>query len=235
MGEPSLSNGSPPFSNGELIQVALIEDNRLVREGIATLLEDHPDLRIVAKGGSADVALLKELNPRVVLLDLGLRQGNSLRLVQTVKEECPETLIIVMDLLPVQEDIAEFVHAGVSGFIMKDATLEDLVDTIRKVARGTPVLPPQMTNALFSQIAREAVSAGRKKTLGAVRMTARERDVINLISEGKSNKAIARRLHISPHTVESHVRNIMEKLTLHTRLQVAAYAHQTQRSNAESE
>jgi DNA-binding NarL/FixJ family response regulator len=127
------------------------------------------------------------------------------------------------------------VHAGVSGFIMKDATLEDLVDTIRRVAQGIPVLPPQMTNALFSQIAREAVSAGRPKALDAVRMTSRERDVINLIAEGESNKAIARQLHISPHTVKSHVRNIMEKLTLHTRLQIAAYAHQTQQSEPESE
>lgn len=235
MGESSFSNGLPPFSNGELIPVALIEDNRLVREGIATLLEDHPDLRIVAKGASADAALIKELNPRVVLLDIGLRRGNGLRLVQTVKEECPEAKVIVMDLLPVHEDIAEFVHAGVSGFIMKDATLEDLVDTIRKVARGIPVLPPQMTSALFSQIAREAVSAGRPKTLEAVRMTPREREVINLIAEGKSNKAIARQLHISPHTVKSHVRNIMEKLTLHTRLQIAAYAHQAKRSEPESE
>ena len=235
MGEPSHGNGLTPFSNGEVIQVALIEDNRLVREGIATLLENLPDLRVVAKGGSADASLIKELNPRVVLLDLGLSHGNSLRLVQTVKEECPEAKVIVMDLLPVHEDIAEFVHAGVSGFIMKDATLEDLVDTIRRVARGIPVLPPQMTNALFSQIAREAVSSGRPKTLEAVRMTSRERDVINLIAEGESNKAIARRLHISPHTVKSHVRNIMEKLTLHTRLQIAAYAHQTQESEPESE
>ena len=235
MGKPSPSDRSPPFSNGEHIRIALIEDNRPVREGIATLLEDRPNLRVVAKGGSADASLIKKLNPSVVLLDLGLRQGNSLRLVQTVKEECPEAKVIVMGLLPVDEHIAEFVHAGVSGFIMKDANLEDLVDTIRRVAQGIPVLPPQMTGALFSQIAREAVSAGRPKTLEAVQMTARERDVINLISEGKSNKAIARRLHISPHTVKSHVRNIMEKLTLHTRLQVAAYAHQTQRSNAESE
>ncbi|MCJ7626882.1 MAG: response regulator transcription factor [Longimicrobiales bacterium] len=235
MGETSQGLSAPSVSNGEAIRVALIEDNRLVREGIATLLEGFPDLRIVAKGGSADASLLKELNPRVVLLDLGLRQGNSLRVVQTVREECPETKVIVMDLLPVHEDIAEFVHAGVSGFIMKDATLEDLVDTIRKVARGIPVLPPQMTNSLFSQIAREAVSSGRPKALDAVRMTTRERDVINLIAEGESNKAIARRLHISPHTVKSHVRNIMEKLTLHTRLQIAAYAHQTEPSEPESE
>lgn len=235
MGKTSQGRSPPPDPNEELIEVALIEDNRLVREGIATLLGDFPDLRIVFKMGSADSSSLREVNPNVVLMDLGLRHANSLRLVQTVKEECPEAKVIVMDLLPVHEDIAEFVHAGVSGFIMKDATLEDLLDTIRKVAKGIPVLPPQMTSALFSQIARDAVSKGRPKALDAVRLTSRERDVINLIAEGESNKAIAKRLHISPHTVKSHVRNIMEKLTLHTRLQIAAYAHQTPRSGPESE
>ena len=199
-----------------------------MREGLTTLLEQIPDVQVVVKASSVDPSLLREMNPRVILLDLGLRGGNSLRVVKTIKAECPNSKVVMMDLLPVQEDIVEFVHAGVSGFIMKDATLKDLVDTIRSVSQGTDVLPPQMTGALFSEIARDAVARGRPKVLDAVRMTSRERDVIVLISEGASNKAIAKQLHISPHTVKSHVRNIMEKLELHTRLQIAAYAHKSQ-------
>ncbi|MEP6743948.1 MAG: helix-turn-helix transcriptional regulator, partial [Gemmatimonadota bacterium] len=87
------------------------------------------------------------------------------------------------------------------------------------------VLPPQMTSTLFSQIAREAVSRGREGAMDAVRMTPREREVIGLIGEGLSNKEIATRLIIATHTVKSHVRNVMEKLALHTRLQIAAFAH----------
>ena len=208
-----------------MISVALIEDNRLVREGIAALLNQHPDLKVVAGGSSADTALLRKVNPQVVLLDLGLRNGDSLRIAQEVKRDFPESKVIVMDLLPVHEDIVEFVHAGVSGFIMKDATLDDLVTTIRSVAEGAHVLPPQMTGSLFSQIARDAVAKGRPELLESVRMTPREREVINLIAEGLSNKEIASTLHIATHTVKSHVRNIMEKLTLHTRLQIAAYAY----------
>ncbi len=208
-----------------MISVALIEDNRLVREGISALLNQLPDLRVVAGGPSGDTALLKDVNPQVVLLDLGLRKGDSLRVAEKVKKEFPESKVIVMDLLPVHEDIVEFVHAGVSGFIMKDATLEDLVNTIRSVADGAHVLPPQMTGTLFSQIARDAVARGRPEALDSVRMTPREREVINLIGEGLSNKEIAARLHIATHTVKSHVRNVMEKLMLHTRLQIAAYAH----------
>jgi len=208
-----------------MISVALIEDNRLVREGIAALLNQLPDLEVVAGGSSVDTALLRQVNPHVVLLDLGLRNGDSLRVAEMVKKEFPESKVILMDLLPVHEDIVEFVNAGVSGFIMKDATLDDLVHTIREVAAGAHILPPQMAGTLFSQIARDAVSRGRPAVLESVRMTPREREVINLIAEGLSNKEIAGRLHIATHTVKSHVRNVMEKLMLHTRLQIAAYAH----------
>ncbi|HEX9630985.1 MAG TPA: response regulator transcription factor [Gemmatimonadales bacterium] len=210
-----------------MISVALIEDNRLVREGIAALLNQHPDLKVVAGNSNGDTALLRKVNPQVVLLDLGLRNGDSLRIAQQVRRDFPESKVIVMDLLPVHEDIVEFVHVGVSGFIMKDATLDDLVTTIRSVAEGAHVLPPQMTGSLFSQIARDAVTKGRPDVLESVRMTPREREVINLIAEGLSNKEIASTLHIATHTVKSHVRNIMEKLTLHTRLQIAAYAYKT--------
>ena len=208
-----------------MISIALIEDNRLVREGISALLNQMPDLEVVSGESSGNTLLLKTVNPHVVLLDIGLRNGDSLRVAEKVKREFPESKVIVMDLLPVHEDIVAFVDAGVSGFIMKDATLEDLVNTIRSVANGAHVLPPQMTGTLFSQIARIAVARGRPGALESVRMTKREREVINLIAEGLSNKEIASRLHIATHTVKSHVRNIMEKLTLHTRLQIAAYAH----------
>ena len=115
-----------------------------------------------------------------------------------------------MDLLPVHEDIVDFVNAGVSGFILKDATFEDLVSTIKSVAQGKHVLPPQMTSSLFSQIAKDAVVRGRAAAMEAVRMTSREREVIDLIGEGLSNKEIATRLTIATHTVKSHVRNVME-------------------------
>ncbi len=208
-----------------VIAVALIEDNRLVREGITALLNQRSDVRVVASGGGTDTSRLSAVTPQVVLLDLGLRRGDSVRVAERVKRELPESKVIVMDLLPVHEDIVEFVHVGVSGFVMKDATLDDLVHAIRSVADGKHVLPPEMTGTLFSQIARDAVVRGRTDAMDSVRMTQREREVIDLIAEGLSNKEIASRLHIATHTVKSHVRNIMEKLTLHTRLQIAAYAH----------
>lgn len=217
-----------------LISVALIDDNRLVREGVAALLNQFSDLQVVA-WESSDAALQSGVASQVLLLDLGLRSGDSLRVAQRVKKEFPDSKVIVLDLLPAHEDIIEFVNAGVSGFIMKDATLDDLVKAIRSVAAGVQVLPPQMTTTLFSQIAREAVANGRPETLESVRMTPRERDVINLIAEGLANKEIAARLNIATHTVKSHVRNVMEKLMLHTRLQIAAYAHRETSAQTEQE
>jgi two-component system, NarL family, nitrate/nitrite response regulator NarL len=207
------------------ITVAIIEENRLVRDGLATLLNQVPNLRVIVAGSSDDLALPDGVEPAVVLLDLGLLNHDSLDVAERLRRDLPRAKVVIMDLLPAHEDIMEFVHVGVSGFIMKDATLEDLVQAIRNVVSGEHVLPPEMTSSLFSQIAHEAIASGRSEALESVIMTPRERQVIGLISDGLSNKKIAARLEISAHTVKSHVRNIMEKLALHTRLQIAAYAH----------
>ena len=113
-----------------MILVALIEDNRLVREGIAALLNRTEDIRVVAGGASGDLDALKRARPHVLLLDLGLRNGDSLRVTQRIRRELPDARVIVMDLLPAHEELVDFVNAGVSGFIMKDATLDDLVHAL---------------------------------------------------------------------------------------------------------
>ena len=208
-----------------MITVAIIEDNRLVREGMTDMLNELPDVKVVLAATSFETTKLKETNPRVVLLDVGLQTRNSLRVAETVNKEMEHARVIVMDLLPAHEEIAEFVHVGVAGFILKDATFEDFVGTIRLVADGARVLPPPMTGTLFSQIAQVAVRKEKAAALEGVRMTRREREVIELIGGGMSNKEIAQRLHIATDTVKSHVRNVMEKLALHTRLQIAVYSH----------
>jgi len=208
-----------------MITVAIIEDNRLVREGMRDMLNELPDVKVVLAATSSDAQKLKEMNPRVVLLDVGLQGRNSLRLAETVKKELQNARVIVMDLLPVHEEIADFVNAGVAGFILKDASFDDFVGTIRSVADGARVLPAKMTGTLFSQIAHVAMRRGREQALKAVRMTEREREVVGLIAGGRSNKEIAKDLNIATDTVKSHVRNVMDKLALHTRLQIAAYAH----------
>jgi DNA-binding NarL/FixJ family response regulator len=207
----------------ETIRIAIIDDNRLVREALAAMLNKLPDMQVVPT--DADGAFLAEARPQVLLLDVGLGDQDSLRLATVLRKEAPDAKIIVMDLIPMHQDIAEFVNAGVSAFILKDATFDEFVGTIRTVARGEMVLPPRMTESLFSQIAKVADERRAEEVFEAVRMTPREHQVIDLISEGLSNKEIAHLLNLATHTVKSHVRNVMEKLALHTRLEIAAYSH----------
>jgi DNA-binding NarL/FixJ family response regulator len=214
---------------GKTISVVIVDDNRVLREALAAMLDALPDMRVVSSA-DADYAFLAAAKPNVLLLDVGLRDEDSLRVAASLRAEHPDAKIIVMDLFPVHEEIREFVNAGVAGFVLKDASFDEFVATIRSVAAGKKVLPPQMAESLFSQIAREARGPEVARTLDDVRMTRREHEVISLIGEGLSNKEIAKRLNIASHTVKSHVRNVMEKLALHSRLQIAAYSHRDHNS-----
>jgi two-component system NarL family response regulator len=208
------------------ITVAIIDDNRLVREALASMLGRLPDFQVLV-AAAASLAFLAESSPHVVLVDVGLGEEDSLKVAASIRDAAPAAKVVMMDLVPVHGEIIEFVNAGVCGFVLKDASFDEFVATIRAVAAGEKVLPHRLTESLFSQIAQEVNSRGHGHVLEDVRMTRREREVIDLIGEGLSNKEIAQRLNIATHTVKSHVRNVMEKLALHTRLQIAAYSHRS--------
>lgn len=205
------------------IRLLLIEDNRLLREGLVAMLKKQRDIKIVAAYGKGQNTILKihQLKPNVILLDLGLRSLNSLHVVEIVRKEFHTVKVIVMDLAPVQGDIVQFVKAGAAGFILKDSTLDEFITTIRAVAEGEKVLPSLSTKSLLSQIIEHALKGGKTKMKDGFQMTSREREIVGLIGKGSNNKEIGRRLHISIDTIQSQVHNIMDKLALHTRLEVA--------------
>ena len=211
------------------ISIIVIEDNRLLRDGIVAILKKQPDMTVVATVGNGEniLVMLGKVKPNIILLDLGLRNQNSLQIVKLSKANFPETKIIVMDLIPLQADVLEFVKAGVSGFILKDASIAEFLKTIRSVYLGHQVLPPHLTGSLFSQIVDHAVNGSKPSEIEeSTRMTKREKQVIELIADGSSNKEIAQKLHLSTYTIKSHVHNILEKLALNTRVQIAKHAHQ---------
>ena len=212
------------------IRILVIEDSRLLRERVVAMLNEQADMKVVgASGGNHDTLLqVRSLKPQVILMDLGLRNENGLRLVTTLTKKMPLTKVIGMGLIPSQLDIIEFVQAGAAGFILKDATLEDFLGTIRSVARGMKILPPLLTGSLFTHVVELALRKG--KLPDAVRMTTREREIIVLIAEGMSNKEIAQRLNLSTYTVKSHIHNILEKLALHSRLEIATHSYQNMRN-----
>lgn len=208
-----------------MVSVALIDDNRLARRGLTSILSQLPDIQVVAAVSDADAGLLAAMEPDVVLLGLPPGNADDLAVVERVRMEVPDSRIIVIGILPDDEGLLDVVQAGVSGFVLVEATPEDLLDAIRSVVSGHSVLPDQVTGALFTQISdHRGPSSGPEATEG-VQMTPRQREVIELIAEGMSNKKIAAELHISIHTVKSHIRHIMKKLDLNTRLQISAWAH----------
>ena len=210
------------------ISILVIEDNRLLRDGISAILKKQPDMYVVATVGNGEniLLVLGKVKPNIVLLDLGLRNQNSLQVVKLSKQHFPGTKIIVMDMIPIQTDVFEFVQEGVSGFILKDASIAEFLKTIRSIYQGKQVLPSHLTGSLFSQIVDHALNGFKPSTIvESVRMTKREKQVIELIADGATNKEIGQKLHLSTYTVKSHVHNILEKLALSTRVQIAKHAH----------
>ncbi len=210
------------------IRILLIEDNRLLRDGIAAMIKKQSDMMAIVTVGNGEniLELLEKHKVNIVLLDLGLRNRNSLQIVNLIKKNFKVVNVIAMDLIPLQTDVLDFVKAGVSGFILKDANVAEFFKTIRSVYKGNQVLPPNLTGTLFSQIVDHAINSSSPSAIvESVRMTKREKQVIELIADGFTNKEIAQKLHLSPYTIKSHVHNILEKLALNTRVQIAKHAH----------
>ncbi len=208
------------------IRILLIEDNRILRDGITAMINGHSDIIVAGVSDGRENTLLKakSVKAQVLLIDFGLDSQDSLEIVTAVKKELPMIKIIGMGLGSTQSDILEFVQAGAEGFILKDATVEEVISTIRAVSLGETVLPTSMTGSLFYQVTELALSRGKRNLKAAIRMTEREKEIISLIVEGLSNKQISTKLNIAVFTVKSHVHNILEKLALHSRLQIAKHA-----------
>jgi len=220
------------------IGILLIEDNRILRDGITAMIKKQPDMHVIATVDNGDriLTMLGKFKPDIVLLDLGLQSKNSLQIVKLIRKDFPETKLIVMDLIPLQADVLDFIQAGVSGFILKEAKITDFYKTIRAVSGGAKVLPPHLTGSLFTQVVKYAVP-DLTPTLFAktVSMTKRELQVVELIAEGSTNKEIAKKLNLSTYTVKSHVHNILEKLSVQTRVQIAKYSYSANDKKAASD
>jgi len=213
-------------SMGERVSLLVVEDNRLLGEGIAAALRKHPDVQVMAIARSPDAALteLQKTEPQLVLLDAAVADRNGSELVEALRRTSPSVKVIVMGFPTEGAGIISIIEAGATGFILKDANIAEFLGTVRSVANGAHVLPPALVDPLFSQIARQALGDRKARSVDGVRLTRREREIVPLIGEGLSNKEIGVRLRIAIHTVKTHVHNILDKLAVRTRLQIATYA-----------
>lgn len=209
------------------IRILIIEDNRFVREGLTEVLLGESDFAVEACAAWADLVTAEQVVqvPQVILLDIFMEEANTIKLMEGLRHRFPDSRIVAMDIMPDESDIMSFIKQGGCAFILKNATVEDYVRTIREVASGATVLPKSMAKSLFAQIVEDTLRKGKELPPEATRLTRRESEIVGLISEGLANKEIAQRLHIATFTVKSHVHNILEKLELESRLQIAAFAN----------
>jgi DNA-binding NarL/FixJ family response regulator len=203
--------------------VVLIEDIRLLRDGIASMLRaDGIDVVAASHYGDDVLRRLAVLKPSVVLLGCNIGEDGGPAKIEAVKLHAPDSKVIMLDVLPGYPDVPDCVVAGASGFVLKDATIADIVAAIQGVIRGESVLPPALAGVIFEFFAKHR--GRRRDTPASTRLTPRERQVVALIGDGLSNKEMATKLHISRDTVKNHVHSVLEKLSLHTRLEIAAHA-----------
>jgi DNA-binding NarL/FixJ family response regulator len=207
------------------ISVVLIDDSTAARAEIVALIRAQSGFRVVAASANIEEALRQvlEARPDVVLLSLRREGDDSLTVAGLLHGQAPASRVIVMGLRPAREDVTSLIRAGVSGFIMANAPLGVLLDTVCLVARGCQVLPEELTASLFSQLHGPQHRNRKRGMLDVLRLTARERAVTDLIVQGMSNREISVRLEIALHTVRSHVHRLLSKLEL-SRLEVAAFA-----------
>jgi DNA-binding NarL/FixJ family response regulator len=219
--EPQRSDLAP---DSRRISIAVVHHNEIVREGLSLLMSAQPDIQVVASCG-VDLEVLCDAHPDVVLLSIGSQDAESVRAAANVLAAISHTRVVVVAPLGALAGFASLVQAGAYAFVLDDASPEELLRTVRSVADGAHVWPPATVEALLSQLARESTSHEPSAHAGDSRMTRREREVMSLIADGLSTKEIARQLGIACFTVRAHVRNIMEKLHMHSRLQIAAHVH----------
>ena len=224
---PVNSVTQPHQAGPDPVRVVVIEDNRLACERLAALLDGHADFKIAATAVcvTSGLAPIRETQPHVTLVNAALGHVDGQISLKGIKDLAPETRVVLMDVHAVQDDVIAFIKAGANGFILKDATVHDFVGTIRSVAQGMSVVPAALTPTLLSYIAGQPTGGTPQGSVpqAATRMTKREREITQLIADGLTNKEIAQRLNIATYTAKSHVHNILKKLALHTRLQLAAH------------
>jgi len=204
------------------ISVLIADDHRLVRDGLKTIIDSSNDIHVVgeASNGLEVLKKVEELQPNVVLLDISMPKLNGMEAARRIRKEHPETKILILTMHEEEEYSLKMVRIGVSGYLLKDSTALEVMEAIRSVYSGKAFFSPQVAKVIAESY-REAV-AGKEDPYE--RLNDREREVLQLITEGHTNKKIAELLFISPKTVDNHRTNLMRKLDIHSTADLVRWA-----------
>jgi len=215
------------------IRVLLVDDHTLFRKGLAELLERNEQISVAGVTGSAEEArrLLVELKPDVMVTDLHMLPEDGLSLLRQLQSEGNNIPTLVLTVSNAEEDLANVLRAGARGYLLKDMEPDDVADAIVRASRGETVVAPSMTMKLVGLLQNNQPAAQQPASMLDL-LTQREREILSHLALGESNKVIARQLDISHDTVKLHVRHILSKLSLTSRVEAAIFAVEHKLSNA---
>lgn len=215
------------------VRVLLVDDHTLFRKGLAELLERNSQISVAGVTGSAEEArkLLEELKPDVMVTDLHMQPIDGLSLLRQLQSEGNSIPTLVLTVSNAEEDLANALRAGARGYLLKDMEPDDVADAIMRAARGETVVAPSMTMKLVGLLQNNQPAAQQPASMLDL-LTQREREILSHLALGESNKVIARQLDISHDTVKLHVRHILSKLNLTSRVEAAIYAVEHKLANA---
>jgi RNA polymerase sigma factor (sigma-70 family) len=204
--------------------VLIADDHGVVRKGLRLLLEQYPELEVVgeAANGRDVVRLATELAPEIVLMDVAMPLLNGIDAAEQVRRANPQIGVIMLTMHADEGYVLRALNAGVKGYLLKESAEDDLLRAIRAVSQGKPFFSPAITETLLEDYMRVLKQEGLSDTFEL--LTAREKEVLQLLAEGKSNKEVAAILEVSLYTVESHRTNLMQKLNLHNTAEIVLYA-----------
>ncbi len=229
-GSPGSSAAAPGASpRPEPIRTMIVDDHALFRRGLEMVLEDEPDIELVgqASDGAEAVERAAEALPDIVLMDIRMPRSSGIEACRAMKAAAPSTKIIILTISDEEADLFEAIRAGASGYLLKDIPLDEVADTVRAVHGGQSLINPSMAGKLlteFAALAKRDEQEERAEELPAPRLTEREMQVLKLVARGMNNRDIAKELFISENTVKNHVRNILEKLQIHSRMEAVMVA-----------
>jgi DNA-binding NarL/FixJ family response regulator len=208
------------------IRVLLVDDQPLFRQGLRTLLSVQPNLEIVGEASQGESAVQKarSLQPDVVLMDLRMPVMNGVEATRRIRAQEPRCQVIALTTFDDDENVFDALRAGAVGYLLKDAALPKLLEAIQLAARGESFLQPSIASKVLAELSRLSGTRGRAATEILGELSEREREVLQHLGRGKSNKEIARALHITEGTVKNHMTNVLEKLGVQDRTQAALKA-----------
>jgi DNA-binding NarL/FixJ family response regulator len=216
--------GRDPKSGSEPIRVAVVDDQELFRRGLTMLLQVEDDIEVVGEAGDGVAAteLAASAVPDVILMDVRMPKRSGIEACVAIKDVAPTAQIIMLTVSDEEADLYDAVKNGASGYLLKDSSIDEVAQAVRVVADGQSLISPSMAIKLLDEF--KQMSRSDRQQVPTPRLTERELEVLKLVAQGLNNREIAKQLFISENTVKNHVRNILEKLQLHSRMEAVMYA-----------